>query len=110
MCSSDLEPNRTALQALREAIRRLDPAATETMSYQMPAFRHGKRILVYYAGFKDHCSLFPASVAAIEALGEMLAPYRTSKGTLRFDPATGFPADLLERLVSFRIAEIDGRR
>ena len=41
------------------------PAATETISYGMPAFRY-KEVLVWFAAFSDHCSLFPTA-SVIEA-------------------------------------------
>jgi uncharacterized protein YdhG (YjbR/CyaY superfamily) len=99
------ELHRAALQHLRQTIAAAAPHATETISYQMPAFRDGKRLLVSYAAFKAHCSLFPMSGAAVEACGEKLAPYVAGKGTLRFDPAAPIPDDLVRRIVAFRLAE-----
>ena len=60
------------------------PEATETISYQMPAFKTRGRFLVSYAAFNDHYSLFPASDAVTDALGEKLTPYLWGKGTIRF--------------------------
>ncbi len=51
---------RATLQQLRKTIKAAAPGAKEIISYQMPAFRHNG-MLVYYGGFKDHCSLFVAS-------------------------------------------------
>src|SRR5437763_12273415 len=59
------EPSRAALGKLRAQIRAAAPHATEVISYQMPAFRDGDLLLVSYAAFKDHCSMFPMSKAAI---------------------------------------------
>ena len=73
--------SRAALDKLRKRIRAAAPTATETISYQMPAFKDHGRFLVSYAAFKEeHCSLFPASEAVIEALGEELKPYFSEKG------------------------------
>jgi len=96
---------RAALQHLRETIRAAAPHATETISYQMPAFRDGKRLLVSYAAFKEHCSLFPMSGAVIEAIGDDLARYASGKGTLRFDPAAPMPDELVRRIVAVRLEE-----
>jgi len=79
------DKSRAALEKLRKTIRAAAPEATETISYQMPAFKDHGRILVYYAAFKDHCSLYPASEAIMEALGDELMPYFAGKGTIRFD-------------------------
>ena len=48
-----------ALEKLRKTIRAAAPEATETISYQMPTFKLSGRVLVHYAAFKDHYSLFP---------------------------------------------------
>jgi len=76
--------SRAALQKLRQTIRSAAPEATETISYQMPAFKTRGRFLVSYAAFNDHYSLFPASDAVTDALGEKLTPYLWGKGTIRF--------------------------
>ncbi len=101
---------RAALQHLRATIQGAAPDATETISYQMPAFRDGDRLLVSYAAFKEHCSLFPMSGAAIAAGGEELRPYTAGKGTLRFDPASPIPDHLVRRIVEIRLEENAARR
>ena len=58
-----------------------------------------------YAAFKDHCSLFPASGAVLEALGEELKPYFTGKGTIRFTADKPLPAALVKRIVKVRVQE-----
>src|SRR5216117_1995498 len=85
------EAQRAALEKLRKTIRAAAPEATEAISYQMPAFKMHGRFLVSYAAFKDHCSLFPASYAVMETLGEELKPYFSGRGTLRFTPEKPIP-------------------
>jgi uncharacterized protein YdhG (YjbR/CyaY superfamily) len=96
---------RVALEQLRKTIKAAAPDATETISYQMPAFRDHGRILVYYAAFKDHCSLFPASMKVIADHEAELAGYDASKGTIRFHPAKPLPAALVTKIVKARIEE-----
>lgn len=96
---------RAALEELRKTIKAAAPEATETISYQMPAFQQDGRFLVSYAAFKDHCSLFPASGKVLEALGEELKPYFSGKGTLRFTAAEPIPAALVRKIVKVRIEE-----
>jgi uncharacterized protein YdhG (YjbR/CyaY superfamily) len=98
---------RTALQALRETIAAAAPQAEETISYGMPAFRYHGRALVSYAAFKTHCSFFPMSASMIESLHDELAGFATSKGTLQFSPEHPLPAELVERMVRERMAQID---
>jgi len=105
------EAPRAALEKLRKTIKAVAPEATETISYQMPAFKDHGRFLVSYTAFKDHCSsLFPASETVIEALGEELKPYFTGKGTIRFHADKPLPAALVKKIVKVRIAENAARR
>lgn len=97
--------SRAALVKLRKRIRAAAPDATETISYQMPAFKDHGRFLVSYAAFKEHCSLFPASEAVIEALGEELKPYFSGKGTIRFTADKPLPARLVRKIVKVRLEE-----
>jgi uncharacterized protein YdhG (YjbR/CyaY superfamily) len=99
------EESRAALEKLRKTIKAAAPEATETISYQMPAFKDHGRFLVSYAAFKDHCSLFPASEAVLEALGEELKPYFSGKGTIRFTADKPLPSALVRKIVKVRIEE-----
>ena len=100
------EEMRTALSQVRAIIRAGAPHATETIAYDMPAFRDQGRFLLSYAAFKRHWSLFPASGAVREALGAELAPYLSGKATLRFSAGQPVPAELVERIVRIRVAEL----
>src|SRR5919197_4969058 len=88
---------REALERVRRTIKAAAPEATETISYQMPAFRHQGRMLVWYAAFKDHLSLFPASKAVMDAVGDELQPYLSGKGTLRFTVERPIPTALVKK-------------
>jgi uncharacterized protein YdhG (YjbR/CyaY superfamily) len=99
------EESRVALEQLRKTIKAAAPEATETISYQMPTFKDHGRFLVSYAAFKDHCSLFPASKAVMQAHGAALKPYFTGKGTFRFHPDKPIPAALVKKIVKTRIEE-----
>jgi uncharacterized protein YdhG (YjbR/CyaY superfamily) len=95
---------RAALQQLRKTIKAAAPDATEVISYGMPAFKH-KGILVYYTSFRDHCSLFPASIPVMQRFAKELAGRATSKGTIQFTPDKPLPARLVTRIIKARIAE-----
>jgi uncharacterized protein YdhG (YjbR/CyaY superfamily) len=99
---------RATLVRLRELIRAEAPAATEVISYQMPAFKSGGRMLVWYAPFADHFSLFPASDGVKKALGDALKPYLSGKGTIRFAADGPLPEDLIRQIVRIRLAEKGG--
>ena len=99
------EGSRASLEELRSTIKAAAPEATETISYRMPAFKDRGRILVYYAAFADHYSVYPASTALMEVLGDELKPYVTGKGTIRFDANEPIPVALVKKIVEARLEE-----
>jgi uncharacterized protein YdhG (YjbR/CyaY superfamily) len=103
------EPSRTALQRLRETIRAMVPEATEAISYQIPTVKLRGRSFVAYAAFKDHCSLFPMSMAVIDSHRRELKRYLASKGTLQFQPHKPLPEPFVESIVRARVAEVTTR-
>jgi uncharacterized protein YdhG (YjbR/CyaY superfamily) len=100
------EDRRAGVEELRRTINAAAPEAEESIAYSMPALRsHGGQFLVSYAAYKKHYSLFPASGAVIDALGEELAPYLAGKGTIRFPADEPLPAALVTKIVRVRVAE-----
>ena len=91
------------LNEIRETIKKAVPEAEETISYQMPAFKY-KKILVYFAAFKNHIGFFPTS-SGIEAFKDELSEYVTSKGTIRFPLNIPIPLDLINKIVKYRFNE-----
>jgi uncharacterized protein YdhG (YjbR/CyaY superfamily) len=103
------EPARRALQKIRSAIRAAVPAeAKETISYRIPAFKHN-RILVWFAAFSNHCSLFPTP-AVVEEFKDELKDFSTSKGTIKFPTDKPIPTALIKRLVKARVAQVAGKK
>lgn len=97
------------LRRVRRAIRNAVPDAEEIISYQIPAYRiHGSTML-YFAGWKEHFSLYPATGLLTEVLKEELAPYRVSKGTIRFPLSDPVPVALIEKIAEFRASEAAAR-
>ena len=103
------EPARTALNEMRAAIRSaLPPEATETISYRIPAFK-SKVVLVWFAAFSDHCSLFPTA-SVIEEFKNELKSFSTSKGTIHFPTDKPLPIALIKRLVKARVAQNERKK
>jgi len=103
------EPARSTLQKVRAAIRSVaPPESTEVISYGIPAFKH-KKILVWYAAFSDHCSLFPTA-SVIKAFKKELKDFRVSKGTIKSPGDKPLPTSLRKNLVRGRIAEMEGEK
>ncbi len=96
---------RAVLEHLRATIRAAAPGAIETIAYDMPAFRVYGRFLVSYAAYRHHCSLFPASQAVRDALGEELEPYLKGKATIQFRATEPLSDSLVTRIVEVRLTE-----
>jgi uncharacterized protein YdhG (YjbR/CyaY superfamily) len=91
------------LKRIRATINEAAPDATETISYQMPAFMlHG--VLVYIGAFKQHIGLYPP-VTGDAALQRATSPYAGEKGNLRFPLTQPIPYDLIRRIVNYRVKQ-----
>jgi uncharacterized protein YdhG (YjbR/CyaY superfamily) len=99
---SELQP---ILRRVRSIIRKAVPEATEMISYQIPAYKLAGRALVYFAAWKAHYSIYPATDPLMAAFKGELTPYRVSKGTLRFPLSEPVPVKLIERIARFRAEE-----
>ncbi|HEV7553095.1 MAG TPA: DUF1801 domain-containing protein [Candidatus Angelobacter sp.] len=108
-CAAVPEPARIALNQIRAAIRSVvPPDATEIISYKIPAFKH-KKVLVWYAAFANHCSLFPTA-AVIDAFKDELKGFSTSKGTIHFPLDKPMPIELIKKMVKARVAQTESSK
>jgi uncharacterized protein YdhG (YjbR/CyaY superfamily) len=99
------EPARGTLKHLRTVIRSVVPkATTEVISYGIPMFKY-KGMLVGYAAFAKHCSLFPTGSGVIEKYAKELKAFSTNKGTIRFTTEKPLPDALVKKIVKTRVAE-----
>ncbi|MEZ4180070.1 MAG: DUF1801 domain-containing protein [Candidatus Doudnabacteria bacterium] len=89
------------LKKIRQTIRESAPQATEIISYNMPAYKQNK-VLVYFAGNKNHLGFYPTPEAIFEFAQE-LKPYKTSKGAVQFDFDKPIPYSLIKRIVKFKV-------
>ena len=101
---------RRRLKQQRATIRAAAPNATEVISYGIPAFRLNGRILVWYAAWKNHSSLYPITGAVRREFGAELEGYETAKGTVRFPLAKPLPSGLVKRLVKARVRELPQKK
>ncbi len=96
------------LEEMRSLIKSTAPEATETISYAIPTFDLNGRHLVHFAGFAKHTGFYPIPTG-MEAFKDELAPYKQGKGSVQFPLGQPLPADLIRRIVEFRVAENLGR-
>jgi uncharacterized protein YdhG (YjbR/CyaY superfamily) len=94
-----------ALKKLRSILRRALPGAEEVISYQIPAYRLHGRIVLFFAGWSEHYSLYPAGSRLSDSLKKELASYELSRGTIRFPLSEPIPEKLITRIAKFRAKE-----
>ena len=98
------EKVRESLENVRQIIRETAPEAEELISYGIPAYKyHG--MLVFFAGYKKHCSLFAGNGALTEQMKEELKDYKTSKGTIQFTVEKPLPDEMVRQIVVTRMKE-----
>jgi uncharacterized protein YdhG (YjbR/CyaY superfamily) len=93
---------------MRGLITAAAPGARETISYAIPTFDLGGRHLVHFAGFEKHVGFYPTG-SGVEAFKEELRAYKCGRGSVQFPLALPLPADLISRIVAFRVAQNVGR-
>ena len=97
------------LGRVRSAIRKAIPRAEETISYKIPTYKLHNRPVLYFAGWKQHYSLYPATERVVAAFKADLAPYEIKKGTIRFPLSQPVPVTLITRIAKFRAKEVAER-
>jgi uncharacterized protein YdhG (YjbR/CyaY superfamily) len=107
--ASKPKASRAALEAVRRAILKAIPTAQEGLAYQMPAYTLNGVGVLYFAGWKAHYSLYPASDALAAAFAKELAPYERSKGTIKFPLSEPVPIRLIEKIAKFRARQVTSR-
>ena len=104
------EPARSTLSRVRATIRSTVPAeATEGIGWRMPLFKY-KGLLVSFAAFSEHCSLFPMSPSVMAAFNKELKDFPQTKGSIHFPLDKPLPAALVKKLVKARMVENERKK
>ena len=94
------------LEKIRKTIRKAAPKATELISYQIPAYKLDGKVLIYFAGFAKHVSVYPAPREAKEFKKE-LASYKGGKGTVQFPLDEKIDYGVIARIVKFKLQKLE---
>lgn len=101
------EGNQAALHSVRHAIAKALPTAEEAISYQIPTFKLNKRAVIYFAGWKNHYAVYPASKQMLAAFEAELAQHEVRKHTIRFVFHQPVPTKLIGKLAQYRAREVN---
>jgi uncharacterized protein YdhG (YjbR/CyaY superfamily) len=99
------EPARRVLKQVRGVVRKALPGAEEVISYNIPAYKLGGERVLFFAGFKGHYSIYPASKRLIEAFKGEPGAHEFKSSTLRFPLSEPVPVKFIERVAKFRAKE-----
>jgi len=103
--------SQPALRNLRGVIRKALPEAEEVISYGMPAYRVHGYVALFFAGWRDHYSLYPVNDRLVASLGRHSASYEVNdKGTIRFPLSEPVPAKLIAAIAKAKAHEAAVRR
>ncbi len=107
--ASQPEAAQGILERVRSTIRKAVPGAEEVISYKIPAYKLQGGPVLYFAGWRKHYSLYPATARVVAAFKDDLAPYEVNKGTIRFPLSQPVPVKLIEGIAKFRAKEVAER-
>jgi uncharacterized protein YdhG (YjbR/CyaY superfamily) len=94
------------LERIRMTVIRAAPGAEETISYGMPAYRYKGRVIIYFAGYKNHIGVY-ATPSGHAAFQKELSGYKQGRGSVQFPLDQPMPLDLIKRMVQFRVKQQD---
>jgi uncharacterized protein YdhG (YjbR/CyaY superfamily) len=97
---------QATLRRVRTIIRTCLRGAEEVISYNIPAYKLAGRPVIYFAGWKQHYSLYPATKRVLAAFKKDLAAYEVRGNTIRFPLSVPVPAKLIGRIARFRAEEV----
>lgn len=100
-------PVQSRLEELRALSRANAPLATEGLKWGNPAYSSGT-ILFAFAGYRTHAN-FAFTPSTVEAFADELAASSTGKGTVQLPHDEPVPAELLTRMIAYRINEFEER-
>jgi len=101
------EETQRVLREMYDIIKTVLPEAQEKISYGMPCF-HQKQNVVYFAAFNNHIGLYPTA-SGVKAFENELIGLKFSKGAIQFPLDEALPTELIQKIVRFRLKEIESK-
>lgn len=95
---------RKVVKELRKIIKYNAPKVEEVISYNIPAFKLNGKILIWFAGWKEHVSLYPLSQKMQDSING-LEKYKASKGTIKFPLDKPLPIGLIKKIIRYKVKE-----
>lgn len=92
------------LMIVLDLIREIAPDAKEIISYNIPAFKLNGKSLIYFAGWKEHISIYPIP-RGDENFQTAISPYQAGKGTIKFSINKKLPLALIKKIIKFSVKE-----
>lgn len=96
---------RARLRKVRSAVKKAVRGLEESVTYGIPTYESGGKAVVFFAAWKEHYSLYPASAKALAAAPE-LAPFEAGKGTVKIPYDVALTDATIARFTRARAAEI----
>ena len=95
------------LVEMRRIIQKVLPKAEEKISYNIPAYKHEDQWMAYFSGYAKHVSLALGGRIdhIVKKFEKELAPYKTSASAIQFQHKEPLPADLIKKLIKFRLTQ-----
>lgn len=97
---------RKPLQQLRTIIKAAAPEATEWIGWWVIIYKYKGKMLLGIGAARNHCALYGSMVGLVEELGDELAKYDLSKGTIRFELDKALPTALIKKIVKLRVKQL----
>lgn len=91
------------LKLIRKTIKEnVPPDAEETISYQIPTFKLDGKFIIYFAGFKNHISIYPIPPGPKDFQKD-IKEYIKGKGTLQFSNDKDLPIALIKKVIKYSL-------
>jgi uncharacterized protein YdhG (YjbR/CyaY superfamily) len=105
------EPKKSSLEEMRRRILAIIPDAEQKISYGMPAFAIGGKVVAGFASFKNHLAYLPHSGRVFDKLERELAGFVRTAGSLHVPIDQPLSSELLAALIEakMRVLENDGQ-